>query len=185
MAHSVSHFMDSPVLIYDDHNNLLTKTTVTGYGRTEMYIEVQKGATDIKPKTRLQLLIIHSSGVSELSGLLQSVRQGIYEISIYRERQREGRASNRRTIDAFAVISDMQADPTSTELQTPIPIVIRNISATGVMVRLEDKRLELGTILQIELSIGGKEIILFGEVIREQIIDEIIIQYGCQLHFLD
>ena len=185
MAHSVSRFMDSPVFIYDDKNNLITKTTVTGYDRNEMYIEVPKGTTDIKSKTRLQLLIIHSAGVSELSGFLQSVRQGIYEISFYGERQREGRASDRRTIDAFAVISDMQTDTSSTELQAPIPILIENISATGVLVRVEDRPLDIGTILQLELSIGGKDVILFAEIVREHTIDENTNQYGCQLHFLD
>ena len=185
MAYLASHFMDSPIFIYDEMNNLITKTTVTGYDRDEMYIEVPKGTADIKLKARLHLLIIHSTGVSELSGFLRSMRQGIYEISFYGEQQREGRTSNRRTIDAFAVISDMQTDSSTAGLQEPIHILIQNISGTGVLVRIENKRLEIGTILQIELNIGGKEVILFAEVIRERDIDGNTIQYGCQLHFLD
>ena len=185
MAYLASHFLDSPVFIYDANNDLIAKTTVTGYNRDEMYIEVPRGAVDIKLKARLHLLIIHSAGVSELSGILRSVHHGLYEISFYGEQQREGRASNRRALDYTAVISDLQADSASGELQAPIPIMIRNISATGVLVRIENTRLEMGTILQIELSIGGKEAILFGEVIRERIIDDNTFEYGCQLHFLE
>jgi len=83
VANLARNFTDAIVFIYDTDNNLITKTVITAHNRGEMYIEVAKGLENIKPKTRLQLMIIHSGGASELNGSLKSIRQGIFEISIY------------------------------------------------------------------------------------------------------
>jgi len=185
MAYLASHFINSPVYIYDENNNLITCTTVTGYSSDEMYIEVPKGATNIKLRTRLHILIIHSAGASEFSGSLRSVRQGLYEISIYGEQQREGRTADRRTLNTSAMISDMVTDSGANELQTPIPTMLENISATGVLVKIENIRINIGTFLQIEFNIIGKEVVLYGEVVRECMLDDHTFEYGCQLHFLN
>jgi len=185
MAYLASHFTDSPVFIYDEKNNLIAKTTVSGYDRDEMYIEVAKGLGNIRLKTRLHLLIIHSGGVSELSGFLKSTRQGLHEISIYGEQQREGRASERRLLKSSAQITDMVTDTSRDGLLSPFPVMIENISATGVLLESVNVRFEMGAFLQIEFSIGGKDVVLYGEIVREHIIDGGVFEYGCKLHFLD
>jgi len=185
MAYLSNQFVDSPVFIYDNKNKLIAKTVVTGFNRDEMYIEVPRGLSSIKPKTRLHLLIIHPAGVSELSGVLKIVRQGLCEISIFGEQQREGRASDRRIINASAVISDMVTDATAQPLSEPIPVVIENISATGVLVKANAARIEPGSLLQIEFAIGGKAVVLYGEVLRVRFTDGNSFEYGCQLHFPD
>jgi len=185
MAYLAGHFTDSPVFIYDEENNLIAKSTVTGYNRDEMYIEVAKGSVNIKLKTRLHLLIIHKNGASELSGYLKSARQGLYEISIYGEQQREGRASDRRTLKASAKVTDMVSDKAREGLADPLQITIENISGSGILVKSSDARFELGSFLQIEFSIGGKDVILYGEIVREKVVDDDNLEYGCQLIFLD
>jgi len=185
MANLASNFIDAVVFIYDKDDNLITKTIITGHNRNEMYIEVARGLENVKLKTRLQLLIIHSGGASEVSGSLKSVRQGLYEISIFGERHRDVRESARRTINASAVISDMVKDSESEKLTAPIPIVIENLSTTGILLRVRDVRLEMGAFLQIEFKLHGKDVILFGEVLREQRYDGVTCKYGCKLYFPD
>jgi len=185
MPYLASDFTGFPIFIYDTKNNLITRTTVTGSNRDEMYIEVSEGLKDVKPRTRLQLLIIHSSGASELNGFLKIVRQGIYEISIYGERQREVRASKRRTINASAVISDMISEPQTETLKNPVAVTIENMSTTGILLRSKSKRFVIGALLQVEMNINGKILILYGEVIREQILSDNTYKYGCKLNFLD
>ena len=183
MANLARNFTDAIVFIYDTDNNLITKTVITAHNRGEMYIEVAKGLENIKPKTRLQLMIIHSGGASELNGSLKSIRQGIFEISIYGERQRDVRTSIRHTINASAVISDLVTDSDSEPLQEPIQVMIENLSNTGMLIQSPDERFETGTLLQIEFNINGKNVMLYGEVVRlqTQLNDET--KYGCKLYF--
>jgi len=185
MASLASNFTHAPVFIYDTSNNLLAKTIITGHNRDEMYIEVAKGLENVKLKTRLQLVIIHSGGASELNGSLKSVRQGLYEISIYGERQRDVRTSKRRTLNASAVISDMVTDSETEKLAEPIKIIIENLSTTGILLGTRSVRFQIGTFLQIEFELYEKDVVLFGEVLREQAFDSGVYKYGCKLYFVD
>ena len=185
MGNLASQFTDALVFIYDKNNNLITKTRITGHNRGEMYIEVEKGLENIRLKTRLQLLIIHPNGVSELSGFLKSVRQGVFEISVFGERQRDVRTSVRHTLNASAIISDMVRESEPEKLAEPKQIVIENLSTTGILLRTKTLHIEKGTYLQIEFKLHGKDVILFSEVVREQVIDDDTCKYGCKLHFLD
>jgi len=185
MAYMTSQFSDAPVFIYDSKNNLITRTTVTGYNRDEMYIEVSAGLENVKLRSRLNLLIFHAGGASELSGFLKCVRQGLYEISIFGERQREVRTSSRRTLNASAVISDMIADSVEGEIDEPLPITIENMSTSGVLIGTQTMKFDIGTLLQIEFKVGRKTAIIFGEVIREQKQGDGAFKYGCRLTFLD
>jgi len=188
MAVGAGRFLGSPIFIYDENNNLITSTTVTGHSRGEMYIEVSEGLGNVKPKKdRLQLLILHPGGASELSGFVSLVRQGVYEIAIFGERAREARVSKRYNINASAVISDMATESDPDALIAPLPVTVENISATGVLIKSKDTRIEIGALVQVEFEMSGKEITLYGEIVREEVVGSNVYEYeykyGCQLHF--
>ena len=185
MANPASHFTDALIFIYDTNNELIAETVVTKHNRGEMYIEVEKGLEKVKPKTRLQLLILHSGGASELSGVFSIARHGVFEISIFGERPREVRASTRHTLNASAVVSDMVTDVEHKTLSSPIPVTVENLSTTGILVKSKSLRFEIGALLQIELAIRGKNAMIYGEVVREEMLSNGVYRYGCQLHFLD
>jgi len=185
MAYMTSQFTDSLVFIYDNKNNLIARTTVTGFNRDEMYIEVSAGLENVKLRSRLNLLIFHSGGASELSGYLKSVRQGLYEISIFGERQREIRTSTRHTLNASAVISDMVTDSEPAAIYEPLPVTIENMSTTGVLIGTRTMRFKKGSVLQIEFEFNGKTAIIFAEVIREDKQSDETYKYGCRLSFLE
>jgi len=185
MAYLASQFTDSLAYIYDNDNNFIAKTTVTGHDRDEMYIEITDGLKKIKPKTRLNLLIIHPKGVSELYGTLKSVRQGVYEIAVYGERQRDVRAASRHKLNVPAVISDMVTEIAIETLPVPQHVIVENMSKTGILVKTSFKRFDIGSLLQIELEVNGKSLIIYGEVVREEIYEDQTFGYGCQLVFLE
>ena len=183
MANYTGHFVDSPVFIYDTGNNLIARTKITGYGKDEKYIEVADGLKNVKPGTRLQLIIIHSTGASELGGVLKSVRQGIFEISIYGEKEREVRNTARRVINASAVISDMVCGYETRTPSEPLPVVIVDMSTTGILINSGDSRLDMGTLLQVEFTVSKKTCILYGEIVRERADENGAHEYGCKLYF--
>jgi len=185
MAYLASDFTDALTFIYDSKNNLITRTTITGFNRDEMYVEISAGLENVKLRSRLNLLIFRPGGASELSGFLKSVRQGIYEVSIFGEQQREVRTSVRRTLNASAVVSDMVSDSEPGAIYEPLPVTIENMSTTGVLVGTRTMRFKKGSILQIEFDLNGKTAIIFAEVIREDKQSDETYKYGCKLSFLE
>jgi hypothetical protein len=184
MAKSTSHFTDSLIVVYDNENNLITKTIVTGYDRSEMYIEISEGMENVKPGTRLHLLIIHPDGVSEFSGMLKRVRQGICEIPIFGERKRDARGSARHPLRADAQIKEMFINAEKVTLRDPIQVVLENISKTGVLIKSPDIHFIINVILRIEFIIKEKETTLNARIVREQQNNDDTYSFGCQLIFL-
>ena len=199
MSDAMGHFMDGLVFIYNKNNELIVKTSITGHNPDKKSIEVSEGLDKIEPRTRLQLLIYHSGGASELKGILKESRQpGKFEILIYDEKQKDLRVSVRRTLNAPAVISDMVVDPDAevADADAPVagesgamppilPVTIENMSVSGVLITSGEMRLQPGTLLQIELKMGKKTGILYGEVLREQERDDGAFSYGCKLYFFN
>ena len=185
MAYLARKFDGAMVFVYDSDGCLITRTTVAKFDRNEMYIEITEGMGEIKPGSRLKLLIIHSEGASEMKGKLKSVRQGIYEISVYGESKRDARSSVRYPLNDSAVISDMATDSGRGKLSELVTITIEDLSSTGVLIRTQGARFEKGTLLQIEFHAHGKDGILYGEVVREQICGHGVYKYGCKLFFMD
>jgi len=185
MANATENFVNALVFIYDSSNVLIAKTSVIRHNPEKKYIEVGEGLSNIEMKTRLQILIVHPTGACECTGMIKSERQGIFRILIYDERQRDVRVSVRRTVHANAVISDMINGTEAGTFSEPVPVVIENMSTTGILIRSGKTRLEVGSLLQIELKVEKKTGILYGEVLREQKLFAGAYGYGCQLHFFD
>jgi len=185
MANTTLNFENALVFIYDVNNVLIARTSVIRHSADKKYIEVAEGLDKIEPKTRLQILIVHPSGASECSGMLKSERQGVFRILIYDERQRDVRVSVRRTVNAKAVISDMISEKDAGSFGEPLPVLIENMSTSGILIRSGKTRIDVGTLLQIELRVEKKTGILYGEVLREQMLTGGAYGYGCQLHFFD
>jgi len=185
MAKFAGHFTDALVVIYDKNNNLITKTIVTGHDRGEMYIEVTEGLENVRPGTRLHLLIIHSNGASEFGGTLKSVRQGIYEIPIFGERRRgAARGATRYALNAKASIRDITINSETVTLSDPIQVTIENISKTGLLFKSPELRFILNAAAQIEFDVNGRNTVLIGRVVREQRNEDSTYSFGCRLVFL-
>jgi len=184
MAKYSGHFTDALVVIYDNENNFITQTIISGHNRGEMYIEITEGMENIKPGTRLHLLIIHSDGASEFGGTLKSVRQGIYEIPIYGERKREARGSTRHKMNAGALIKEITVDDETITLRDPVDITIEDISKTGILFKSPNLRFIVSVVPQIKVNVNGKETILYAKVVREQKNPDETFSFGCQLVFL-
>ena len=185
MAKSSSHFTDALVVIHDNEHKFITQTIVTGYNRSEMYIEITEGMENVRPGTRLHLLIIHPDGASEFGGTLKCVRQGIYEIPIYGERIRDARGAARLPLNAEALIKEIVVNAATVSLRDPVEVTIENISKTGVLFKSPDLRFIIDVVPRIEFSIHGKETILRAKIVREQQNNDNSYSFGCQLVFLE
>ena len=184
MASILGNYTDSLVVVYDNNNSLLCQTIVLEHDRNENYIGISEGLEKVKTGTRLHLLIIHSDGASEYSGILKRVRQGIFEVLIFGEHQRDARGKMRHTLNAPAVVKDIVVNAERVTLIEPVPLVVVNISPTGVLISSPELDFIIGVILQIEFNFLGKNTIIYAKTVREQRNGDGIYRYGCQLIFL-
>jgi len=184
MAKIAGNFKDSIVVIYDNNNNYVAQTIITEHDKREMLIEIPDSLDNIKSGTRLNVLIIHTGGVSEFGGVLRRTSRGACEISLFGERQREGRSATRHILNVPGQINNLIINNKPETLQSPLNVIVENLSSTGVLINSRDVRLETGFILQIELNIHGKEAIIFGNVVRERRNADETFSYGCHLIFL-
>ena len=173
--------MGLPILIYDKKRNLIAETIVTGYGKEEMYIEVSEGLENTLPGTLLRLLILHPDSVSEFSGKLTSIRQGIYEISIHGQRKREARNSPRFLVRLDATVRNFVVDSKAVRIRNPIKVKIMNISSTGISLQSKDLHLSKGVMLSVEFTLLGKSTMILCKVIREPSGDDEPHSFGCQI----
>lgn len=183
MANSLGDYKDSMVLIYDDKDNLITKTTVTAHDKKTMVIEISGGLDTVKTGTHVNLLIIHADGAGEFSGIMRKPRFGVCEVALFGERQRKGRATARHLMNIPAVINNLTINNQQTALREPAQIVIENLSTTGILIKSSSFRFEAGHILQIEFNLNGKDVIINGKILREQINPDNTLGYGCRLIF--
>ena len=183
MIYAPRECMDSPIIIFDRNRKFITETVVTGYGKDELYLEVSEGLEHIALGTRLLLLVIHPDSVSEFGGSLRSVRQGIFEISIYGQRRRDVRTSPRYPFNISALIKGLVIDREHVTLTYPITTVIKNLSSTGLLVHSPDLELAEGIFLNIEFVLRNRNTSIHCKVVR--IPDEIYDPncYGCQIVF--
>ena len=184
MPYTMGNFTDSLVVIYDSENNYITKTVITAHNKLGMLIEVAEGLANVRLGTRLNLMIIHADGVSEFGGILKSWHSDIFEIGLFNERSRRKRSATRHTPNISAVIHSMIVGTTQEMLRSPMNVTIENMSTTGVLIRSPLAQLPVGAILQIELKISGRSVVLHGKVLREQENDDTSFGYGCKLMFL-
>jgi len=184
MTSITGSFKDAIAVIHDSNNNFIAKTTITAHDKKTMIIEIDDKMENVKTGTRLNLLIIHSSGASDFSGTLRKSGFGTCEISLFGERERKGRSAVRHTLNIPATIKDLMIKDKQESFREPLQVTIENLSTTGTLVRSPLGGFEKGYILQIEFNINGKDAIIYGEVIREQKNKNMTFSYGCKLIFL-
>jgi len=183
MTSNIRELEDCPVIIYNSGGNFLIKAVVVEYDPNEMLLEVSEELPGIRQGERLLLLIIHSGGASEFSATARKVYNGRREMSIFSERQREGRAALRHELNSPAVIQNVIVDNVRMALQQPLQVTVENLSSTGALLKSVMRYFAIGNTLEIEVNIGGQDAMLYGKVVREQLNRDNTVSYGCKFVF--
>jgi len=181
---TTSNFADALVIINDANNKYITRKIITKHNVGKKSIEFRKGEEDIRPGARLNLLIVHSEGASVFSGRMDIVHRGLCEVALFGERPRGARSSERHPLNNDAAITAFIVNSKQESLPSPLGVTIENLSTTGVLIRTLAESLPPGVVLQIALSINGKNTVLYGKVVRGQRNDDSTYSFGCQLIFL-
>lgn len=184
MANIEGKFKDCPVIVYDGNNNYITKTVIESHNNRALSIEVSDKLDEVELGARLNLLVLHSGGASEFSGVAKCMFNGLREITLSDEKKRQARVSVRHKLDAPAVITKITTGAEQKQLNDPIHVTIENISSSGMLVKTPLVNFAINAILELNTSINGKDIILMGRLVRKQVYGDNTIGVGCKLVFL-
>lgn len=174
-----------PVIIFDDANNIVTKTVVESHSKNTTTIEVSDKLDMIELGTRVHLLVIHSGGASEFDGVASCSYNGLREINIYAEKRREARASIRHRLNAPAVVTRVIAGTVQDMNSSPLQVTIENISSSGMLLNAPYLDIELNQSVEANTNINGRDVVLFGKVVRKQLKNNGNLGLGCKFVFSD
>jgi len=176
-------FEGFPVIISDIDGRPITKAIITAHDSTDQTITVAGEVRALEPDTRLQLLIIHSGGASEYQGIVDSRLIGIgrrsRDIRLYNGRQRTGRAATRHEINARGVIKSVVIAAIKRPLPIPLPVLVKNISKTGLLITSPAGHFNLGSVLEVIINRDEMDALFLCKVVREMHIDEMTSNFGC------
>lgn len=177
-------YRDCPVMIYDSNSGtLIIRAVITAHYMSEMVIVVSDEMKEVERGTRLSLLIIYDGGVSECNGIARGFFDGTREITLFNERQREGRSATRHVLNASAVIRSLFVDSLRHPYQPPLEVVIENISSSGALIVTAVMEFDIDNVLELNTDIGGHSAALFAKVARKQVISDSVIGLGCYFIF--
>ena len=183
----VGSFRDCPAIIYDSDNVCIAEAVIKEHDKIYSTVTVEaSGALDsLKKGVLVNLLIIHSGGVSEYSGTVQAARFDVAEIALFNERQREARGSQRHKLNAPATVNSLVFKIGNKVLNPVVRITVENISATGALIISPPRHFGLGYVLEIHVNIHGKDAVLYASIVRVIENEDGTVSYGCKFLFWD
>ena len=183
MAKLFADFNNCSVIISGHDGRRIAETTVTDHNEKMMSIWVKEQLKGVKAGERVNVLIIHPSGVRQFEGTLSGGVNGEYGILLFGEKDRSSREAKRVTLNAPATISKV-ISPTSLPISEPMWATVENISSNGAMVKSQVMRFQIGSILYVDVTIGGQETTLYLKIVREVQNADRSYSFGCQMVFL-
>jgi hypothetical protein len=172
MAKNLLSYENCPTVVYDSDGTLIKRDVIIEYDRRYMTIRIKDSLDDVKNGARINVLIIHSSGVSEFNGTMRGLINNTREISLFNQSHRTGRASARHKINVPAVIKKMMAGAKYMPLPVPLDIVVDNISTTGALIKAPPGYFTVGADVEITITIDDKDTVVYGSVVGEVEDDE-------------
>jgi len=183
MSALTSDFNNQTVLIYDLKGNHLISTSIIEYDKGVKQIIVETLPETLKFNDSCKLIILSSPTPCEFSGRIKRAGNELC-IALFQGQERENREAARYPVNTPALIPILVIDGEHHPVQTPIKIVLRNISATGVRFRAPYYSFDIGDELQMDLFIGNSQKKITARVVNIVDKEPVFSDYGCRFLFI-
>jgi len=184
MSTLASDFTDYSVLIYDNDGNHLSSTVVREHDKGARQIQVNIMPDELKVNDDCKLLILSSPTPCEFSGKVKKVGGSLF-IAMFQGQEKESRGSARYPVRTPAVIDALMIDNALHPLQTPLKVVVINISTTGIRFRAPYYSFEQGDDFQMHLVISNSTKKIIAKVVNVVDNKTDSSDYGCRFLRLD
>ena len=156
MAALASDFTDQVVLVYDTYGNHLISTTVTTHDRDQRHVELETMPNVLKSNDNCKLIILTTPTPCEFQGKVKKLGGSFY-LALFQGQERESREAPRYPVNTPALITALVENGVAHGIQTPIKVVLINISTTGVRFRAPYYSFEINDEFQMDLFIGNNQ----------------------------
>ena len=183
MAGSIIGFKDCPVIVCSVDNVCIAEAIITSHDKMHSIIEISEILDNLENGTRLNILIVHKSGVSEYSGTLRYTHTKDQEIALFNPQHRSARGAPRHKLNSPATINSLVIESGRKPFSPPLLITVANISRTGTLLKCPPGHFKIGSVLELHINIRGRDAILYPAVVRECKDSEKLMGFGCKFLF--
>jgi len=179
-----SDFTDCTVFIYNNNGVHLISTTITNHERASKQIQVSVMPEGLKVNDDCMLLILSTPTPCEYHGKVKKVGGNQY-FAMFQGQEKESRTSKRYPVNTHAQIDALIVDDRPYSLQTPLEVVLINISTTGVRFRAPFYSLEKGDHFHMHFTISNNKKQLTAQVVNFTDNKTESSDYGCRFQEID
>jgi len=181
MAALASDFTGHTILVYNTEGTHLVSTFVTAHDRDSRQVFLESMPNELKINENCRLIILTSPTPCEFLGRVKKLGGNRY-IALFQGQEKESRETLRYSVNNPALITAFLENGEPYRIQTPIKVVLINISTTGIRFRAPYYSFEIGDEFQMDLFIGSKQKKITAKVINSVDQSSNTSEYGC--HFL-
>ena len=179
MAVAGSNYVNSPVLVYDDNDNNLSRSHVVEYDSNSKRIRLEQTPPSLEDGDACKLLILTEPSPREYQGRVRNDLTGKF-IALYRGREKENRKAARYKVDIEATIDYMVYEGRAFALHTPLKIRVTDISVGGMRASAPPNALLDGDRFQTSVGIKDEKKLLIAEVVYHLDHESKNSEYGCR-----
>jgi len=179
MAALSSDFTNHTVLLYDLGGNHLISTSVTSHDREARQVVLSEIPEDIKTNENYRLIILTSPIPCEFLGKVKKSGGNFY-VALFQGQEKEGRDAPRYPVTTPALITAHVDGDKLYYIQTPIKVVLINISTTGIRFRAPYYSFDVGDEFQMDLYIGSNQKKVTARVVNNVDKNTESSDYGCR-----
>jgi len=179
MSALASDFTMQTVLIYDTDGNHLITTYVIMHEKDTKQIIVETLPDCLKLNNNCKVMILSAPVPVEFGGKIKRLGNGLC-IAMFQGQERDGRSSERYSINTQAKITTLIVDNQEHPIQTPINVVLMNISTTGLRFRAPFYSFEVGDQFQMDFSVGQSQKKVVVKVVNNVDNGHESSDYGCR-----
>lgn len=175
-------YKNCKVIVYDERDGKpIAQTSVLEYEKTSQTAYLDTEAFQRHDCTKVTALLFRSGMVYECKGTVrrQNVK-GRKEIALYREQEKEDRATSRFVVNAPAMVESLLVSGRTVPLREPVKALAVNISTEGVLLRTASTFFNVGTAFRLRMQIAGDDVVITTAVTRIKKAEEKNVEYGCR-----
>lgn len=182
MGDFMRNFRNGRVVVRDrETGEAIAETTVLEFDSHSNILTIPRGSIPLDEERALTLLILSHNVVYEYFGNIRKNRAGDdIRIAIFGEKEKDERGFPRYELKAEAAIEALVLEGQRVVLNRSIPIRIKNISASGLLIEAGEYELEEGEQIWVNIHLEGNAFTSKYEIVRTQRKAGRILLYGCR-----
>lgn len=170
-------------------NNVIAKTAVDNYSRTDMVISVNERSFSLEGMTHVLIEIFQDMLIYKFMGTVRRMRvPPLRQISLFKGKIATDYRANRYPVKTFATIQELIFDEVNGDIERlcpPIKVLLLNISNNGVLFKTSCDFLSVGLSFKLVLKINQTDIFMNMTIVRSNKGNrENEREYGCHINYV-